>query len=169
MPYRHRVGTNKIRTDPPIVAIHTNFFCSNVVRVILVRQFVHLTTYFFTATQFNHVLAESFITDEPVVNTQEISLLAFLLERIRDEVLVIPWLLPVAVPVASPFLDVVVGNREEVKSVLDKFLVLLRAISQRSARTCSRQCRRPSTTDILCTVHWVPHRVVHTVRCFQLL
>ena len=104
MPYGHRVGTNKIRTDPPIVAVHTNFFCSNVVRVILVRQFVHLTTYFFSATQFNHALAESLITDEPVVNTQEISLLACLLERIRDEVLVIPFLLPVAVAVGSPFL-----------------------------------------------------------------
>ena len=39
----------------------------------------------------------------------------------------------------------------------------------RSARNCSRQCRRSSTTDILCTVLWVPHRVVHTIRCFQLL
>ena len=99
-------------------------------RVILVRQFVHFTTYFFTATQFNHVLSESFITDEPVVNTQEISLLAFLLERIRDEVLVIPRLLPVAVPVGSPFLDVIIRGRKEVKSVLDVFLVLLRSISQ---------------------------------------
>ena len=85
-------------------------------RMIFVRQFVHLTTYFFTATQFNHVLSESFITDEPVVNTQEISLLAFLLERIRDEVLVIPLLLPVAVSVGSPFLDVIVRNRKEVKN-----------------------------------------------------
>ena len=79
-------------------------------RVVFVRQFVHLTTYFFTATQFNHVLAELLITDEPVVNTQEISLLAFLLERIRDEVRVIPFFLPVAVPVGSPFPDVVAGN-----------------------------------------------------------
>ena len=138
-------------------------------RVDFVRQFVHLTTYFFTATQFNHVLAESLITDEPVVNTQEISLLAFLLERIRDEVLVIPRLLPVAVPVGSPFLDVVIRDRKEVKSVLDEFLVLLRSISQEVTRTCSRRCRRSSTTDILCTVLWVPHRVVHTIRCFQLL
>ena len=90
MPYGHRVGTNKIRTETPIVAVHThtNFFCSDVVRVILVRQFVHLTTYFFSATQFNHALVESFITDEPVVNTQAISLLAFLLERVHDEVFV---------------------------------------------------------------------------------
>ena len=115
MPYGHRVGTNKIRTDPPIISIHSNFIWSDVVRVVFVRQFVHLTTYFFTATPFNHILSELLITDEPVVNTQEMSLPAFLLERIRGEVLVIPRLLPVTVPVGSPFLDVVIGNREEIE------------------------------------------------------
>ena len=154
MPYGDRVGTNKIRTDPPIVSIHSNFIWSHVVRVVFVRQFVHLTTYFFIAANVNHVLAELFIADEAVVNTQEEPLLAFLLERVRGEVLVIPWLLPVTVPVGSPFLDVIVGNREEVKSVLDS--------------TCSRRCRSPSTTDILCTVLWLPHRVVRTTRCSQL-
>ena len=64
------------------------------------------------------------------MNTQEISLLAFLLERIRDEILVIPFLLPEAVPVGSPFLYVEVRNREEIHGVLDKFLVLFRSISQ---------------------------------------
>ena len=49
-------------------------------------------------------LSGFFITDEPVVNTQEISLLAFLLERIRHEVLVIAQLLPVTVAVGRPFL-----------------------------------------------------------------
>ena len=116
MPCGHRVGHNKIRTDPPIAAIHIDFFFSSVVCVILVRQFVHLTNHFFSATHFDHGLSESLITDETVVNTQEISLLAFLLELIRDEVLVIPWLLPVAVPVRSTFPDVVVGNRKEVKN-----------------------------------------------------
>ena len=116
MPYGHRVGTNKIRTDPPIATETIElFFCSNVC-VILVRQFVHLTTYFFSATQFNHALPESFITDEPVVNTQEISLLAFLLERIRDEVLVIPFFLPVTVAAGSTLLDVEVRNGDEVKN-----------------------------------------------------
>ena len=46
------------------------------------------------------------------MNAQEFSLLAFLLELIRDEVLVIPFLLPVAVAVGSTLLDVVVRNRE---------------------------------------------------------
>ena len=80
MPYGHRVGTNKIRTDPPIATVHIDFFFSSVVCVILVRQFVHLANHFINATQLIHVLAESLITDEPVVNIQEISLLAFLLE-----------------------------------------------------------------------------------------
>ena len=147
MPYGHRVGTHDVRTDPPIVAVHTNFFCSNVVRVVFVRQFVHLRTYFFNATDVKHILAEFLVADEPVVDTQEILLLAFLLERVRNEVLVIPWLLPITVPVGS-----------------SKPLILF----ARSARTCSRRCRRPSTTDILCTVLWVPYRVVHTIRCSQL-
>ena len=64
------------------------------------------------------------------MNTQEISLLAFLLERVRDVVFFGPWLLPAAVPVVSPLLDVIIGNREEVKSVFDESLVLFRSISQ---------------------------------------
>ena len=99
-------------------------------RVVFVRQFVHLTTYFFIATDIKHILAELLIADEPVVDTQEVLLLAFILERIRDVVLVIPWLLPVTVPVGSPFLDVVIGNREEIHGVLDKYLVFLRSVSQ---------------------------------------
>ena len=99
-------------------------------RVVFVRQFVHLTTYFFSATDVKHILAELLVADEPVVDTQEILLLAFLLERIRDVVLLIPWLLSVTVPVVSPFLYVVIGNREEIHGVLDKFLVLLRSVSQ---------------------------------------
>ena len=99
-------------------------------RVVFVRQFVHLTTYFFSATDVKHVLAELLVSDEPVVDTQVELLLASLLERIRDVVLVIPWLLPVTVPVGSPFLYVVVGNREEIHGVLDKFLVLLCSVSQ---------------------------------------
>ena len=42
----------------------------------------------------------------------------------------VPWLLPVTVPVVSPFLNVVIGNREEIHGVLDKFLVLFRSVSQ---------------------------------------
>ena len=99
-------------------------------RVVLVRQFVHLATHFLRATGVKHVLAELLVSDESIVDTQEVLLFALLLERIRDVVLVVRWLLPVTVPVGSPFLYVVVGNREETHGVLDKFLVLFRVISQ---------------------------------------
>ena len=71
MPYGHRVGTHYVRTDPPVVSIDSNFLFSDTVRVVFVRQFVHLTTYFFIAANVNHVLSELLITDEPVVNTHE--------------------------------------------------------------------------------------------------
>ena len=64
--------------------------------------------------------AELFISYKSVMDTLEVLLFAFLLERIGDVVLAVPWHLPVMVPVGSPFLDImVVGNRKEVKSVLE--------------------------------------------------
>ena len=99
--------------------------------MVFVRQFVHSATHFLSATGVKHVLAELLVSDEPVVDTQEFLLLPFLLERIRDVVLVISWLLPVTVPVGSPFIYAVAGNREEIiHGVLDKFLVLVRSVSQ---------------------------------------
>ena len=58
-------------------------------RVIFVRQFVHLSTHFLRATGVKHDLSELLV-----------------------------------------FLCVVVRNREEIHGVLDKFLVLLRSVSQ---------------------------------------
>ena len=99
-------------------------------RVVFVHQFVHFTTHFLSATVVKHILAELLVSDEPVVDTQVELLLAFLLERIRDEILVVPWLLPVTVPVESPFLYVVIGNRDEIHGVLGKFFVLLCSVAQ---------------------------------------
>ena len=98
--------------------------------MVFVRQFVHLATHFLSATGVKHFLAELLVSHEPVVDTQVELLFAFLLERVRDVVLVIPWLLPVTVPVVSPSLHVVVGNREEIHGVLGKFVVLLRSVAQ---------------------------------------
>ena len=122
MPYGHRVGTNKIRTDPPIAAVNIDFFFSSVVCVIFIRQFVHLTNHFFSATDFDHGLSESCITDETIVNAQEFSLHAFLFELIRDEVLVIPFFLPVAVTVMSTLPDVVVGIEKRSRTNFMYFL-----------------------------------------------
>ena len=168
MPYGHRVGTHYVRMDPPIVSIDSNFLFSDTVRVVFVRQFVHLTTYFFIATDVKHILAELLIADEPVVDTQEMSLLAFLLERIRGKVLVIPRLLPVTVPVGSPFLDVLIGNRKEVRSVLDEFLVLLRSISQEVPARAVDDADVPVRQTYFAVCFGVPHRVVRAIRCSQL-
>ena len=116
MPYGHRVGTNRIRTDLPIATVYIEFFFCGMVCVILVRQFVHLANHFFSATQFDHGLSESCITDETIVNAQEFSLLAFLLELIRSVIFLIPFFLSVSVTVWSTFPDVVVVNRKEVKN-----------------------------------------------------
>ena len=79
-------GPTKFERIHQLFRYTLNFIWSDVVRVVFVRQFVHLTTYFFMAANVNHVLAELFIADEAVVNTQEEPLLAFLLERVRDVV-----------------------------------------------------------------------------------
>ena len=129
MPYRHRVGTNKIRTYPPIATVHIDFFFSGVVCVVLVRQFVHLTDHFFSATQFYHGLSESCITDETILNVQEMSILTLLLDLICSVIFLITFFLPEAVTVGSTFPDVVVLNRKEVKNWLDVLLVLCRIIS----------------------------------------
>ena len=134
--------------------------------MVFVRQFVHLATHFLTATGVKHVLAELLVADEPVVDTQ-VELLAFLLERIRDVVLVIPWLLPVTVPVGSSFLCSSWESRGDPWCTGQiSYSPLFRCA--RSARTCSRRCLRPSLISIPCTVLWVPYRVVHTTRCSQL-
>ena len=98
--------------------------------VVLVRQFVHLANHFFNATQFNHGLSESCIRNEPIVNAQEFSLLAFLLELIRDEVLVIPFFLPRSCDRAVGLPDVKVRDREEIENGLDVLLVFCCIISQ---------------------------------------
>ena len=58
MPHWHRIGTDKVRTDPLVATIYINsFFCGNM-GVVFVRQPVHLKGYFFRATQFDHSLSE---------------------------------------------------------------------------------------------------------------
>ena len=110
MPYGHRVGTNKIGTYPPIATVYIEFFFCSMVCVVLVRHLVHLANHFFSATEFDHGLSETCITDKPIVNAQEFSFLALLLELVRDEILMIPFFLPVAVTVGSTFPDIVVVN-----------------------------------------------------------
>ena len=55
------------------------------VRVVFVRQFIHLTTRLFSATDVKHVLAELLVSDEPVVDTQEILLVDFFLSEFETK------------------------------------------------------------------------------------
>ena len=68
MPFRHRIGTRKVRTYPPIATIYIEFFFCGNMGVVFVRQSVHLADHFFSATQFEHGLSEPCITDKSIVN-----------------------------------------------------------------------------------------------------
>ena len=100
------------------------------VGVVFVRMIIHLAKIFFGSTVVNHILAKFFISYKSVVDTQEVLLLALLLELMGDVVFFVSWLLPVTVPVRSPFLYIVVRNGKEVHRVLDEFLILLSSFSQ---------------------------------------
>ena len=103
VPDWHGIGTNLVRTNPPIAVVIVNFLRSQMVGMIFVRKIIHLATKIFGSTNFNHIPAEFVISYESIVDTMVVLLFALLLERIRDVVLVIPWLLPVTVPVGCPF------------------------------------------------------------------
>ena len=129
MPYGHRVRTNKIRTCPPIATEIVEFFFCSMVCVVLVRQFVHLADHFFSATQFYQGLSEPCITNEPIVNAQELSFLTLILELIRSVIFLITFFLSVSVTVWSALPDVEVRDGEEIQHELDVLLVLCRIIS----------------------------------------
>ena len=101
------------------------------VGMIFVRQIIHLSAKFFGSTNLNHSTAEMLISYKSVVDTLE-ELLALLLQ-VGDVVLLVSWLLPVTVPVRSPFLAVVVRNGKEVHRVLHEFLILLTSFSHEVA------------------------------------
>ena len=129
VPYWHGIGTNLVRTNPPITFVIVNFLWSQMVGMIFVRKIIHLSTKFFGSTILNHSTAELLISYKSIVDTLEVLLLAFLLELMGNVVFSVSWLLPVTVIVRSPFLDVVVRNGKEVHRVLHEFLVLLTSFS----------------------------------------
>ena len=128
MRYGRRVGTNKIRTYPPIDTIYVEFFfCSNV-GVVLVRQFVFLADHFFSATQFQHGFSEPCIANKPIVNAQELSFLTLCLELICSVVFLITFFLSVSVTMWSALPDVKV---QEKKSRTDLMYFLFSAATSR--------------------------------------
>ena len=61
--------------------------------VVLVRVYVHLADHFISATKFWHGFSEPCITNEPIVNAQELSFFTYLLELIRSVILILDHLL----------------------------------------------------------------------------
>ena len=129
MPYRHRVGIHKIRTDPPIATIYINFFCGNM-SVVFVCKSVHLKDDFFRATQLDHRLSEPRVTDKPIVNVFVLFLLTPLLKLFCRVEFFATFFLPVPVTVWSALPDVEVRDREEIQHGRDVLLVFCCIISQ---------------------------------------
>ena len=96
------------------------------------------------------------------MDTQVELLFEFLLERIRDVVLVVPWLQSRNVcPWGRPDLYVVpLESKRRSMTVLDKCLLFSSSsdLSQEVPARAVDDRRRPSMIDIPCTVLWVPYR-----------
>ena len=123
VPDRHSVGTYLVRTNPPITFVIVKFLWSQMVGVVFVRKVIHLATKFFGSANFYHIPVEFVISYSSVVDTLEILLFALLLELMGDVVFFVSWLLPVTVPVRSPFLYMVVRKRKQIHRALDEFLI----------------------------------------------
>ena len=128
-PYWHRVGTNKIRTYPPIATIYVEFFFCGNVGMVFVRQFVHVANHFFNTIQFQHGFSEPCITIKSIVNVEVSSFPALLLDLICSVVFSTTFFLSVPVTMWSALPDVKVRDREETKNGLDVLLVICRIIS----------------------------------------
>ena len=110
VPDWHGIGTNLVRTKPPITFVIVIFLWSQMVGMIFVRKIIQLATKIFGSTNFNHSTGELVISHKSIMDTLEVLLLALLLELMGNIVFLVSWLLPVTVPVGSPFLYVVVRN-----------------------------------------------------------
>ena len=130
MPYRHRVGTHKIRTDPPVATIYINFFFCGNMGVVFVRKSVHLKDDFFRATQLDHSLSEPRVTDKPIVNVFVLFLSTPLLKLFCRVEFFATFFLPVPVTVWPALPDVEVRDSEEIQHGRDILLVFCCIISQ---------------------------------------
>ena len=72
LPDWHCIGTNLVRTNPPITFIIINFLWSQMVGMIFVRKIIHLATEIFGSTNFNHIPAEFVISYKSIVYTLEV-------------------------------------------------------------------------------------------------
>ena len=129
MLYGHRVGTNKFERIHKLLRYTLS---SSSVAMCVWSSFANLSIFVdhvFSATQFQHGFPEPCITNEPIVNAQELSFLTLHLELIRSVGILITFFLSVPMTVWSALPDVKVRDREEIKNGLDVLLVFCRIIS----------------------------------------
>ena len=120
MPHWHRIGTDKVRTDPPVATVYINFFFCGNMGVVFVRKPVHFKDDFFRATQLDHRLSEQRVT---IVNVLLLFLSTLLLKLFCRVVFFITFFLPVPVTVWPALSYVKVWDREEIQHGLDVLLV----------------------------------------------
>ena len=123
MPYRHRVGTHKVRTDPPITTIYINFFFCGNMTVVFACKSVHFNDHFFRATQLDHRLSERHVTNKSIVNVFILFLSTPLLKLFCRVEFFATFFLPVPVTVWPALNDVEVRDREEIQHGRDVLLV----------------------------------------------
>ena len=168
MPYWHRIGTNCVRTEPLIVAVYINFFCSDVVRVVFVGQFVHFTTSS-SERPTSIIFLRNFSSR---MNRSWIPKKNFFLHFFLNE-FAMKYSWSPGTPSQDGDRGVAYSLNSNSESRWDPWCTGQISCSPpfrcaRSVRTCNGRCRRPSVINMLCTMLWVQHRVIHTIRCSQL-
>ena len=128
-PHWHRIGTDKVRTDPPVATVNINFFFCGNMGVVFVRKPVHLKDYFFKATYVDHSLSEPRIADKSIVNVFVLFLWTPLLKLFCRVEFCATFFLPVPVTVWPALPDVEVRDGEEIQHGFDVLLVFCRIIS----------------------------------------
>ena len=136
MPYGHRVGTNKIRTDPPITTIYINFFFCGNMTVVFTCKSIHFKDDIFRATQLYHRLSERHVADKSIMNFFILFLSTPLLKLFCRVEFSAAFFLPVPVTLWSALPDVEVRDGEEIQHGRDVLLVFSCIIFQQVS-TCA--------------------------------
>ena len=168
MPCRHR-RIHQIRTDPPITTIYVNFFFCGNMTVVFACKSVHFKDDFFRATQLDHRLSEQRVTDKSILNVFVLFLSTPLLKLFCRVEFFATFFLPVSMTVwpALPYVEV--RHNKEIQERTRKTSCFLSYHLARSVHMCSRQCQRPNTSGMLCTVISARHRLSRIVQCSQQL
>ena len=162
--YRKFTTFERIHQLPRYTSIF--FLCGNMT-VVFACKSIHFKDDFFRATQLDHRLSEELVTDKSIVNVFVVFLSTLHLKLFCRVEFFATFFLPVPVTVWSALPDVKVRDREEIQHGRNFSSCFLLYHLARSVHTCSRQCQRPNTSGMLCTVISAPRRLSRIVQCSQ--